>query len=487
MKTVLIVEDEKMIRQGIRAMIQRSGVPVENIMECNNGEMALAVLKDTPVDVMFTDIRMPKMDGITLVKEVSKLPQKPLVVAVSGYDDFSYAVEMLREGVREYLLKPVERDKIKEVLEKLEAELSQREKAHKQTKQIETKQMKLLLATEEEVTSEEMDITSFEQYFTEGFYIYCVPAGTETKEREGVLVFPEVWSEQVLIVDASVAEMIEKNELGHIIYGRSDSYTKLTELQKAHRQAHDRRKEAFCIGESVWTNREYKVPDDLEKEAHKLLDKDNAFKRMQLVGADKPEDLRHAFHQVVDAAEKNLLPAAEVVQLYKAFYNEFAEVYRNVLQEEQDKLKELQNPLSYVCLDAYDRDSTRFLLQIQEKIQSQYDSSQNNRKMQKAVEYIRENYAKDLNMAVVSNYISMNYSLFSYSFKQFTGMNFVGYLKNIRMDEAKKLLAETELKVNEISQQVGYDNVKHFMKTFKAMTGVAPSEFRKNAQIREEA
>ena len=66
-------------------------------------------------------------------------------------------------------------------------------------------------------------------------------------------------------------------------------------------------------------------------------------------------------------------------------------------------------------------------------------------------------------------------------------MNFVGYLKNIRMDEAKKLLAETELKVNEISQQVGYDNVKHFMKTFKAMTGVAPSEFRKNAQIREEA
>ena len=107
--------------------------------------------------------------------------------------------------------------------------------------------------------------------------------------------------------------------------------------------------------------------------------------------------------------------------------------------------------------------------------------------MQKAVEYIRENYAKDLNMAVVSNYISMNYSLFSYSFKQFTGMNFVGYLKNIRMDEAKKLLAETELKVNEISQQVGYDNVKHFMKTFKAMTGVAPSEFRKNAQIREEA
>ena len=68
MKTVLIVEDEKLIRQGLRKMIQRSGVPVEVIMECNNGEMALEILKEQSIDVMFTDIRMPKMDGIELVE-----------------------------------------------------------------------------------------------------------------------------------------------------------------------------------------------------------------------------------------------------------------------------------------------------------------------------------------------------------------------------------------------------------------------------------
>ena len=75
MHTLLIVEDEKMIRQGIKTMVQRSKVPVDNILECNNGEMALEILKMQHVDVMFTDIRMPKMDGITLVKAMQDLPQ----------------------------------------------------------------------------------------------------------------------------------------------------------------------------------------------------------------------------------------------------------------------------------------------------------------------------------------------------------------------------------------------------------------------------
>ena len=122
MKTVLIVEDEKMIRQGIKTMIMRSGVPIETIMECNNGETALEILKEQEIDVMFTDIRMPKMDGIELVQKMQSLEHIPLTVAISGYDDFAYAVEMLRNGVREYILKPIEREKITEILKKLNAE-----------------------------------------------------------------------------------------------------------------------------------------------------------------------------------------------------------------------------------------------------------------------------------------------------------------------------------------------------------------------------
>ncbi len=97
-------------------MIMRSGVPIETIMECNNGETALEILKEQEIDVMFTDIRIPKMDGIELVQKMQSLEHIPLTVAISGYDDFAYAVEMLRNGVREYILKPIEREKITEIL-----------------------------------------------------------------------------------------------------------------------------------------------------------------------------------------------------------------------------------------------------------------------------------------------------------------------------------------------------------------------------------
>lgn len=90
---------------------------------------------------------------------------------------------------------------------------------------------------------------------------------------------------------------------------------------------------------------------------------------------------------------------------------------------------------------------------------------------------------KDLNMAMVSNHICMNYSLFSAAFKEHTGVNFVNYLKEIRIAEAKRLLIQTEDKITEIAKQVGFENDKHFMKSFKTACGVSPSEFRKDYKM----
>ena len=119
-------------------------------------------------------------------------------------------------------------------------------------------------------------------------------------------------------------------------------------------------------------------------------------------------------------------------------------------------------------------------MELHRRRNSQEETHGAEHKMQLAVEYIEANYNKDLNMAVVSNHLSMNYSLFSYSFKQYTGTSFVSFLKDIRIREAKRLLCETDLKIQEISVQVGYENEKHFMKTFRSQCGVSPTEYRKN-------
>ena len=94
---------------------------------------------------------------------------------------------------------------------------------------------------------------------------------------------------------------------------------------------------------------------------------------------------------------------------------------------------------------------------------------------------------EDMNMATVSSYISMNYTLFSYSFKQYTGQNFVNYLKEIRLKAARELLEKTDDKIIDIAHQVGYDNEKHFLKTFKSELGVSPGEYRKTMRRRDES
>lgn len=127
MNTILIAEDEKFIRKGLVTMVRRSGVPVETILEARDGEEALDLLRHNQADLLITDIRMPKMDGIELVSRLGGLDHQPMVLVISGYDDFSYAVEMLRSGAFDYLLKPVERERLFDALEKLEGQYRQKQ------------------------------------------------------------------------------------------------------------------------------------------------------------------------------------------------------------------------------------------------------------------------------------------------------------------------------------------------------------------------
>ena len=102
------------------------------------------------------------------------------------------------------------------------------------------------------------------------------------------------------------------------------------------------------------------------------------------------------------------------------------------------------------------------------------------------MQYIQQNFRQPLNMAQVSNHVSMNYSLFSLLFKQYTGSNFVSYLQKQRLDEAKRLLETTDWRVNEIGRRAGFADEKHFLKVFKSVVGMSPTEYRKSAVLLEQ-
>lgn len=96
-----------------------------------------------------------------------------------------------------------------------------------------------------------------------------------------------------------------------------------------------------------------------------------------------------------------------------------------------------------------------------------------------AKKFVRQNYNKNIDMAVVSNTVSMNYSYFSKLFKEVTGMNFSEYITSVRMEEARKMLDNPVSKIYEISERVGYDNPKYFSKVFKAYFGLSPEQYKK--------
>lgn len=485
MKTVLIVEDEKMIRQGIKTMIQRSGVPVEVIMECNNGEMALEVLKEQKIDVMFTDIRMPKMDGIELVRRMQSLPHIPLTVAISGYDDFSYAVEMLRNGVREYILKPIEREKITEILRKLDAEIESQQEKVKSRRELGYQQMKHLMLLE---SAGEEEIRTLEKQYEKGFYeedyvVCCQNVRKRTDVQiENYIYLENIEGNDVFIVRESAIELLLKNELKNGYAGVGQPHCGLGELRAGYLEALEQRKRAFCQNQAVsrlGTEEEH-IPEKLVQEALKLISDSAKLQRVQLIGTDRREELERVWRQFFFEVKNGRITPEQYESCMEEFFRDTAKTYRNAMEEDTEVLKEYRELFRENCIDEYEEKFMFWILALNERINSQLDVNRNRQKIQQAVEYIEENYARDLNMAVVSNYISMNYSLFSYSFKQYTGSNFVNYLKDIRMREAKKLLAKTDMRIIEISQEVGYDNEKHFMKIFKASCGVSPSEYRKN-------
>ncbi len=150
--------------------------------------------------------------------------------------------------------------------------------------------------------------------------------------------------------------------------------------------------------------------------------------------------------------------------------------------DQLEKSKALEMPLVYATISDYEDEVITFLIELSKCLLKAEDEEPTQKKMAVAVAYIKEHYCEDMNMATVSNYISMNYTLFSYAFKQYTGQNFVSFLKEIRLKAARELLKDTDDKIIEIAHKVGYENEKHFLKTFKSEFGVSPGEYRKNMQ-----
>ncbi len=471
MDTLLIVEDEKMIRRGIAVMAQRTSVKIGEIIECRNGEEAMEVLKKQKVDTVFTDIRMPKMDGIELVKEIGKLEDKPDIVVVSGYDDFNYAVEMLKQGVFDYILKPVKREKIEEILKKLE----EKQKSNSQTRQAQKQMLYGQIRYYLSAGLPEEECEAIRRYWEEQFryepYIAVVFSDRRDEPaeiEEGFCVEHMNHEKAAYILESSHEEW--KRKTGAKYYGESLPVRGFGACRDALKQAERARERAYIRGLASCVYAEdrdgYRKNEDTQR-AEQFV--------QQFAGPGREEAVKKLLNRCFRARHGE--EEGDILSFIRLIQKKLSEAYRNVIEDKE--IFACEDLLLWDTLEEYETELEIWLKRLAASIEARFTTDQNKRKIQEAVNYVHENYRSDLNMAMVSNYVSMNYSLFSIEFKNYTGVNFVNYLKEIRIKEARKLLEETDLKIQEVGKMVGYENDKHFMKIFKSICGISPSEYRK--------
>jgi len=124
MYTLLLVDDEPLVRRGITTLVDLHALNIGQVYEADNGQDALALFEAHSPDLILLDINMPRMNGLELAQAIRSLnPEVPIAI-ITGYDYFDYAVKALKIGVEDYILKPVSRKDVAEVLTKLIDRLS---------------------------------------------------------------------------------------------------------------------------------------------------------------------------------------------------------------------------------------------------------------------------------------------------------------------------------------------------------------------------
>ena len=514
MKSIMIVEDEKMIRAGLCAMIANAPVTVETVIECKNGAEALRILKTQQVDVMLTDIRMPKMDGIELVRRAGKLPSPPIMVVISGYSDFDYAVDSFRQGVRDYLLKPVERERVYDLLESLQAELDAKLRDSSDQLAMNSHILRsIMLGIETGPVDLDTISGQYGGLFVGNYFAVCL-APHNPSEIDSCYCFEDVKGQMILLVPETSLPKVKNNILKDRCAGISGIKNDIRQLREAYIESLRVRKYAF-VHDGIHDYRDLQFPQDTSQEVS-FGDEEQIESRKSEIPTHPSFPAPYSFLPIPpDAKRMQITPEQIVQKLGAGKVGEAAGMLGRMLFLAQNDraaavkfpdfleqiISDLRSTFAHMSIVNYELERLADILSFENayeyytalcnwmdrlsSILAEGFENQSIRRIRMAVNYVGEHFRSEINLAMVSNYVSMNYTQFSNLFKKHTGYVFSDYLKNLRLAESKRLLTDTSLYIRRVAELSGYKDDKHFMKCFKQEFGVTPGDYRRNFQTGE--
>lgn len=497
----VVVEDERLIRASLVEKIERGDPRFAVVGTATDGAQALSILESQRVDVLFTDIRMPVMDGLALLGAVRARFPSVQVVIISGYADFAYAQRAIHLGIEEYLLKPVKRDALEEVLGKIAAKLSHA------TQRAQIEAVRDAVNGTFNGSFNDPHAASSQEYalFLLNIGNLCgVTASIATRTH-----YEELWRRldlaalRILQPSLMVFPAPEPNAR-HLALPLGEAGDCATTAETFYQEIAGQ-----AVGFNV--NLYYGAPAPLESlhdracalrlalaqnlvmDAGGVCDIDAAAARLPpaivpapvysrlatLIGQGRIEALAQEVSALIGSAlaqgQSQMWIQDYVHQLIELFQRHSTSTSKvEVYHAEYELFDDMSLPGSSARL--FDRlwSILRTLLQDTPK-----EMPASHELIDSIRSYLAANYHCAVSLEEVARRYGFTPSYLIKAFKRQVGESPLQYLIRLRMDEARRLLsAAPELEIGEIGEIVGYADPHYFSRIFRNLNGVTPTEFR---------
>ena len=520
---VFLADDEIAIREGIRnskiwAEDGKEGYVL--VGEAPDGEIALSMIRDEQPDILITDVRMPFMDGMQLAEMVTRQMPWIQVIILSGYDDFNYARKAMSLGVKDYLLKPISSQELKEALDRVSERMrEERQKARIPRFSGENRFLKekLIYTVLNEQTPETLERQTAEQLRSLGITIMA-----EVLLAEDISWMPESRLEEGQDCLYALAQASQG-----VIYVCSGRHGTLALVQGDNERDVEERAYTFarsatselerrglgpvliCVGEPV--HRLGQLPTSM-RDARHLRHVVNAKKPLEssrvLSGKDMDtteaqmtrSDVRPLYERLQYASDGDAFSilreyAASIVStdIHTTLVESYLQVEIMMTAERmlrecgadvrdvelfQRLMQSMSNPQSVLT-----ETEAAILLNEVLRYRAAHTAGQGDATLARARAYLAQHF-NDPNLMLrdVSEHVGMSESRFSTVFGQKMGMTFTEYLTVLRMNKAKEYLSATQMRSSQIAREVGYNDPHYFSYLFRKNTAMTPSEFRKQVQ-----
>ncbi|MBP1967258.1 response regulator [Paenibacillus aceris] len=534
MQNILVVDDEAIQRRVLAKMI-REARPNCQVLEAKNGQEALGVIQRDDIDIVFTDIKMPILDGLELIEEMNTSSHDIKVIILSGYRYFEYAQKAIQLGAFDYLVKPVKEESIAQILDKVESSI-QKEK----TNQLENEEIKQQLNRTLSVYYERL----LSDWVTGGIAeTQCAEIRQQfSLQSRGIVIVAKLNDESLLMDPLYSVERMKSDMLSGIegrssrigpsvsFYSGEDKSVLITVLTMVQPFAEE-------MGTLTKLLKEF-TAQTFEQFGMSLTigigeERSNLF-----------QEARHSCKEALTAASFRYFLHTQDVIRYSEISGRIRTMHYDYLKEEElfkefiRKTKSeqivkhvddwferiLENGMPYpdqwnkavirmvsgvasVIKDfVTDQDYKDILLEAETLLSASSDyaickkrfldtllqfldiilksrSKKHESVIETCLHYLEMHYMEDLSLDRVANHLFFSPNYLSLMFKNHLGMTFSKYLTDMRIKKGIELLQNSTMKVYEIAPKVGFKDEKYFYRVFKSRFGVTPDEYRRNNHL----